>query len=109
MDYVPLGRSGLRISPACLGAMNFGAPAGTAVYAVAPGKVSYGSPTDVAENGGIVVVESAGRNFGYWHVAPAVQPETIHLLGGSVAANAVGFEDRLHVAAEVDLRRGFRA
>jgi aryl-alcohol dehydrogenase-like predicted oxidoreductase len=30
MDYVPLGRSGLKISPVCLGAMNFGAPAGTA-------------------------------------------------------------------------------
>jgi aryl-alcohol dehydrogenase-like predicted oxidoreductase len=29
MEYVPLGRSGLRISPACLGAMNFGSPAGT--------------------------------------------------------------------------------
>jgi aryl-alcohol dehydrogenase-like predicted oxidoreductase len=30
MEYVPLGQSGLRISPACLGAMNFGAPAGVA-------------------------------------------------------------------------------
>jgi aryl-alcohol dehydrogenase-like predicted oxidoreductase len=30
MEHVPLGRSGLKISPACLGAMNFGAPAGTA-------------------------------------------------------------------------------
>jgi aryl-alcohol dehydrogenase-like predicted oxidoreductase len=29
MEYVPLGRSGLKVSPACLGAMNFGAPAGT--------------------------------------------------------------------------------
>jgi aryl-alcohol dehydrogenase-like predicted oxidoreductase len=29
MEYVPLGRSGLKISPVCLGAMNFGAPAGT--------------------------------------------------------------------------------
>jgi aryl-alcohol dehydrogenase-like predicted oxidoreductase len=28
MEYVPLGRSGLKISLACLGAMNFGAPAG---------------------------------------------------------------------------------
>ena len=26
MEYVPLGRSGLKISPVCLGAMNFGAP-----------------------------------------------------------------------------------
>jgi aryl-alcohol dehydrogenase-like predicted oxidoreductase len=30
MEYVPLGRSGLKISPVGLGAMNFGAPAGTA-------------------------------------------------------------------------------
>ena len=30
MEHVPLGRSGLKISPACLGAMNFGTPAGTA-------------------------------------------------------------------------------
>jgi aryl-alcohol dehydrogenase-like predicted oxidoreductase len=29
MEYVPLGRSGLKISTVCLGAMNFGAPAGT--------------------------------------------------------------------------------
>ena len=29
MEYVPLGRSGLKISRVCLGAMNFGAPAGT--------------------------------------------------------------------------------
>lgn len=29
MEYVSLGRSGLKISPVCLGAMNFGAPAGT--------------------------------------------------------------------------------
>src|SRR5206468_11713347 len=49
------------------------AAAGTPVYAVAAGKVSYGSPAEVAQNGGIVVVEAAGRNFGYWHVAPAVQ------------------------------------
>jgi aryl-alcohol dehydrogenase-like predicted oxidoreductase len=29
MEYEPLGRSGLKISRVCLGAMNFGAPAGT--------------------------------------------------------------------------------
>jgi aryl-alcohol dehydrogenase-like predicted oxidoreductase len=29
MEYIPLGRSGLKISPACLGTMNFGSPAGT--------------------------------------------------------------------------------
>ena len=29
MEYVPLGRSGLKISRVCLGSMNFGAPAGT--------------------------------------------------------------------------------
>jgi Peptidase family M23 len=73
------------------------APAGTPVYAVAPGKVSYGSPADVAENGGIVVVEAAGRNFGYWHVAPAVQPGIhvpLHGLLGHIAAQP---EDWGHV------------
>jgi aryl-alcohol dehydrogenase-like predicted oxidoreductase len=29
MEYVPLGRSGPKISRVCLRAMNFGAPAGT--------------------------------------------------------------------------------
>jgi aryl-alcohol dehydrogenase-like predicted oxidoreductase len=29
VEYVPLGRSGLKISRVCLGSMNFGAPAGT--------------------------------------------------------------------------------
>jgi aryl-alcohol dehydrogenase-like predicted oxidoreductase len=29
VDYVPLGRSGLKISPVCLGTVNFGTPAGT--------------------------------------------------------------------------------
>src|SRR5439155_385160 len=46
------------------------APGGTPVYAVAAGKVSFGSPAEVAQNGVIVVVEAGGRNFGYWHVAP---------------------------------------
>jgi hypothetical protein len=73
------------------------APSGTPVYAVAPGKVSYGSPADVAQNGGVIVVESAGRNFGYWHVAPAVQPGThiaLHGLLGHIAAQP---EDWGHV------------
>jgi hypothetical protein len=73
------------------------APAGTPVYAVAPGKVSFGSPAEVAQNGGIVVVEAAGRNFGYWHVAPAVQPGIhipLHGLLGHIAAQP---EDWGHV------------
>jgi len=73
------------------------APGGTPVYAVAPGKVSFGSPADVAQNGGIVVVESDGRNFGYWHVAPAVQAGarvTLHALLGHVATEP---EDWGHV------------
>jgi Peptidase family M23 len=72
-------------------------PGGTPVYAVAPGKVSFGSPADVAQNGGIVVVEADGRNFGYWHVAPAVQPGArvpLHGLLGHVAAQP---EDWGHV------------
>jgi hypothetical protein len=39
-----------------------------------PRQVSYGSPGDVAANGGIVVVEVDGRNFSYWHVAPPPNP-----------------------------------
>ncbi len=77
--------------------IDIAAPAGTAVYAVAPGKASYGSPGDVAANGGIVVVEAAGRNFGYWHVAPAVQPGShvpLHGLIGHIAAQP---EDWGHV------------
>jgi hypothetical protein len=77
--------------------IDIAAPAGTAVYAVAAGKVSYGSPGDVAANGGIVVVEAAGRNFGYWHVAPSVQSGShvaLHGLLGHIAAQP---EDWGHV------------
>ena len=42
------------------------APDGTAVYAVTPGRVSIEGPQ-------IVAVQSAGRDFGYWHILPAVQ------------------------------------
>ena len=73
------------------------APAGTPVYAVAAGKVSYGSPADVAANGGIVVVESAGRNFGYWHVAPAVQPGSHVALHGLLGHISTQPEDWGHV------------
>ena len=62
-----------------------------------PGKVSYGSPGDVAANGGIVVVEADARNFGYWHVAPSVQAGThvsLHGLLGHIAAQP---EDWGHV------------
>jgi hypothetical protein len=77
--------------------IDIAAPAGTAVYAAAPGKVSYGSPGDVAANGGIVIVEAAGRNFGYWHVAPSIQPGShlpLHGLLGHIAAQP---EDWGHV------------
>jgi hypothetical protein len=77
--------------------VDIAAPGGTPVYAVAPGKVSFGSPTDVAENGGIVVVEAAGRNFGYWHVAPAVQPGTHAPLHGLLGHIATQPEDWGHV------------
>jgi hypothetical protein len=73
------------------------APGGTPVYAVAPGKASFGSPADVAQNGGIVVVEAAGRNFGYWHVAPAVQPGVHVPLHGLLGHIAVQPEDWGHV------------
>ena len=73
------------------------APAGTPVYAVAPGKTSFGSPADVAQNGGIVVVEADGRNFGYWHVAPAVQPGVHVALHGLLGHVSVQPEDWGHV------------
>jgi len=62
-----------------------------------PGRVSYGSPADVAQNGGIVVVESAGRNFGYWHVAPIVQPGAHVALHGLLGHISVQPEDWGHV------------
>jgi hypothetical protein len=76
------------------------APGGTPVYAVAPGKVSYGAPADVAQNGGIVVVEADGRNFGYWHVAPAVRLGTRVPLHGLLGHVATQPEDwgHLHLA-----------
>lgn len=77
--------------------IDISAPGGTPVYAVAAGKASYGSPADVAANGGIVVIEAANRNFGYWHVQPAVRPGAhvpLHGLLGHVAAQP---EDWGHV------------
>jgi hypothetical protein len=77
--------------------IDIAAPAGTRVYAVAAGKVSFGTSSEVAQNGGIVVVEADGRNFGYWHVAPTVAPG-IHVpqhgLLGHIAAQP---EDWGHV------------
>jgi hypothetical protein len=77
--------------------VDIAAPGGTPVYTVAPGKVSFGSPADVAENGGIVVVEAAGRNFGYWHVTPTVQPGIQVPLHGLLGHIAVQPEDWGHV------------
>ncbi len=73
------------------------APAGTPVYAVAPGKVSYGSPADARQAGGVVVVEADGRNFGYWHVSPAVRPGVRVALHGLLGHVAREPEDWGHV------------
>lgn len=54
----------------------------TPVYAVAPGRVSIGGPE-------IVVVVTPARNFGYWHIVPAVANGVhvpLHGLLGHVAA-----------------------
>jgi hypothetical protein len=93
------------------------APAGTPVYAVAPGKVSYGAPADLAANGGIVVLEGAARNFGYWHVNPAVQPGTrvpLHGLLGHVATEPedwghVHFAESSHSSAGITYWNPLRA
>jgi hypothetical protein len=89
--------------------IDIAAPAGTPVYAVAPGKASYGSAADVVQNGGIVVVEAAGRNFGYWHVKPAVAAGAhvpLHGLLGHVAAQPedwghVHFAESTHSASGI--------
>jgi hypothetical protein len=77
--------------------IDIAAPAGTPVYAVAPGKISYGTPSDVTANGGIVVVEADSRNFGYWHVAPAAHPGTQIPLHGLLGHIATQPEDWGHV------------
>jgi hypothetical protein len=46
--------------------VDISAPDGTAVYAVAPGRVSI-------EGKQIVAVSAQGRDFGYWHVVPSVE------------------------------------
>src|SRR3954465_8979529 len=88
--------------------IDIAAAAGTPVFAVAPGKVSYGSPGERAANGGIVVVEANGRNFGYWHVAPSAQPGSrvpLHGLLGHIAAQPEDW-GHLHFAESTHDRSG---
>ena len=62
--------------------VDISAPDGTPVYAVAPGRVSLGGPQ-------IVVVSTPTRNFGYWHIVPAVANGVhvpLHGLLGHVAS-----------------------
>jgi hypothetical protein len=56
-------------------------PDGTAVYAVAPGRVFI-------EGAQIVAVAQDGRDFGYWHIVPAVKDGdrvAVHALLGHIA------------------------
>jgi hypothetical protein len=62
--------------------IDISAPNGTPVYAVAPGRVYI-------EGGRSLSVAAAGREFGYWHVVPAVkhhQRVGLHELLGHVQA-----------------------
>ena len=62
-----------------------------------PARSLTGRPATSTANGGIVVVEAGARNFGYWHVAPAVRPGSrvpLHGLLGHIAAQP---EDWGHV------------
>ena len=62
--------------------IDISAPDGTAVHAVAPGRVSIGGPQNV-------VVVTPGRNFGYWHIVPTVrngEHVPLHGLLGHIAA-----------------------
>jgi hypothetical protein len=62
--------------------VDISAPDGTPVYAVAPGRVSLGGAQ-------IVVVVTPTRNFGYWHIVPAVANGVhvpLHGLIGHIAA-----------------------
>ena len=61
--------------------VDISAPDGTAVHAVAPGRVSI-------EGAQIVAVVASGRNFGYWHIVPSVENGSdvpLHGLLGHVA------------------------
>jgi hypothetical protein len=62
--------------------VDISAPDGTPVYAAAPGRVSLGGPQNV-------VVVTPDRNFGYWHIVPAVKSGArvpLHGLLGHIAA-----------------------
>jgi hypothetical protein len=61
--------------------IDISAPDGTAVYAVAPGRVSIPGKQ-------IVAIAGNGRNFGYWHILPAVKSGSrvkLHGLLGHIA------------------------
>lgn len=61
MDYLPLGRSGLKVSPVALGAMNFGAPAGTPGCDEAEARRIIG---DYLDAGGNVIDTADGYSAG---------------------------------------------
>jgi hypothetical protein len=86
--------------------LDISAPDGTAVYAVAPGRVHYKDPTALAVRG-----KNDAVIFGYWHIVPAVRDHEIvklHQLLGyiNVGYGHVHFAEKRNRWFVNPLRRG---
>ena len=87
------------------------APGGAPVYAVAPGRLSGGSPADVAQNRGVVVVQATGQKPYSGDVLDLVVGDAVEEVN-SFAPPAAGYTDehdptRFSLGAAGDRRRKF--